>query len=452
MGNNRFAESLNKRIEQWFGVSEKGSSLKREMIGGVTTYMTLAYIVFVQPVVLSAAGMDFGAVLNATCIASAIACIIMGLIANYPIALAPAMGHNFYFAYTVVLGMEVEWQAALAATFAAGALFFCFSMVGLRQKVMNALPSSLMNAIGCGIGLMIALIGLEWSGMIVDTPGTLVGLGDLSSPPVLLALLGLAMTSILFVKRVAGAILIAILLTTIVGLIAGMIDYDGIISTPPSITATAFKLNFKALLSFDLLVIVAVFLFLDVFDTIGTLVGIAPEAGLMKDDKVDIANNALMADASGTIIGSLLGTSTITCYVESAAGMQSGARSGLTAIVTGVLLLITPFFYPLVKMVGGGIATSESLNLYPVTAPALIIVGVMMMKASVKINWSEPFDAIPAFLTIIVMPLAVSITDGIAFGLITYSGLSVFNGKTREVPWPLHLCAGLLFLRYIFLT
>jgi len=191
---------------------------------------------------------------------------------------------------------------------------------------------------------------------------------------------------------------------------------------------------------------------LDVFDTIGTLVGIAPEAGLMKDDKVDIANNALMADASGTIIGSLLGTSTITCYVESAAGMQSGARSGLTAIVTGVLLLITPFFYPLVKMVGGGIATSESLNLYPVTAPALIIVGVMMMKASVKINWSEPFDAIPAFLTIIVMPLAVSITDGIAFGLITYSGLSVFNGKTREVPWPLHLCAGLLFLRYIFLT
>lgn len=439
-------------LERRFGMAERESTLRNEVIGGATTYMTLAYIVFVQPVVLSAAGMDFGAVLMATCIGSAFACFLMALVANYPIALAPAMGHNFYFTYTVVLGMGIGWQAALAGTFLGGILFFLLTLGGIREKVMDALPTSLMNAIGCGIGLMIALIGLEWSGIIVAKPGTYVGLGALSSPPVLLALFGLAVTSILLVRRISGAILIGICLTALVGMMAGLITYKGIVSAPPSISPTLFKLGLKGLFSGKMLVIVAVFLLLDVFDTIGTLVGIAPEAGLVKNGKIAIDRRALMADAGGTICGALLGTSTITCYVESAAGMQSGARTGLAALVTGMLLLVTPLFYPLVQMVGGGIEVSESLKLYPVTAPALIIVGVMMMKASAKINWSEPLDAIPGFLTIIVMPLAVSITDGIAFGLIAYSGLSIVAGKAREVVWPLHLCAVLLLLRYVFLA
>ena len=277
------------------------------------------------------------------------------------------------------------------------------------------------------------------------------GLGVLSNPPVLLALLGLAITSVLMVKRVGGAILVGILVTALVGVIAGLITFQGIISAPPSLGPTFFKLDFSGLFSLDMFVVIALFLFLDVFDTIGTLVGIAPEAGLVRDGKVAIDNKALIADAGGTIFGSLLGTSTITCYVESAAGMQSGARTGLAALVTGGLLLITPFFYPLIEMVGGGISVTESLKLYPVTAPALVIVGVMMMKSSAKIAWSDPLEAIPAFLTIIIMPLTVSITDGIAFGFIAYSDLSIVAGKARDLPWPLHFCAALLLLRYIFL-
>lgn len=439
-------------VERWFGMAARGSCLRSEVVGGATTYMTLAYIVFVQPVVLSAAGMDFGAVMSATCLGSAFACFLMGLLANYPIALAPAMGHNFYFTYAVVLGMGIAWQTALAGIFVAGVLFFVLSLVGIRKKIIEALPSSLMNAIGCGIGLMIALIGLEWSGIIVAKPGTYVGLGDLSSPPVLLALFGLTITSILMVRRVSGAILIGIAGAAIAGLVSGQIEYQGIVSTPPSLAPTFLKLDLSHLFSWEMLLVIAIFLFLDIFDTIGTLVGIAPEAGLMKDGKLDIKTNALLADAGGTVVGSLLGTSTITCYVESAAGIQSGARTGLAALVTGGLLLITPFFYPLVKMVGGGMAMSKTLTLYPITAPALIIIGVMMMKAAARIEWSEPLEAIPAFLTIIVMPLAVSITDGIAFGLISYSGLSLACGKAGKVPWPLHLCAVLLLLRYIFLT
>lgn len=439
-------------LDRWFGIAEKGSSLRTELIGGITTYMTLAYIVFVQPVVLSAAGMDFGAVMDATCVGSALACFLMGLLANYPIALAPAMGHNFYFTYTVVLGMGVGWQAALAANFVAGLLFLAFAVAGLRQKLMEFLPVSLMNAIGGGIGLLIAVVGLEWSGIVVAKPGTYVGLGDLSSPPVLLALFGLAVTSILLVRRVSAAIIVGILATTVMALLTGLIEYQGIVSAPPSIWPTALKLDLTGLSSVHLLPVVAVFLFLDIFDTMGTLVGIAPEAGLMKDGKIDVETKALVADAGGTVAGCLLGTSTITCYVESAAGIQTGARTGLAAIVTGILLLITPVFYPLVKMVGGGVAVSDTLRLYPVTAPALIIVGVAMMKATARIDWSEPLDAIPSFLTVTVMALAVSITDGIAFGLISYSLLSLAKGKALEVSWAVHLCAVLLLLRYIFLA
>ena len=441
---------MNQKINHMFCIKERGSTIQKEITGGATTFMTLAYIVFVQPVVLSAAGMDFGAVMNATCIGSAIACFIMGFAANYPIALAPAMGHNFYFVFTIVIGMGISWRVALAATFAAGVLFLIISIIGVRQKIMDSLPASLMNAISCGIGLMIALIGLKWSGIIVEHKGTLVGLGDLSSLPVLLALFGFGVISVLLVKKVPGAILIGMFAAAIFGLIFGIVEYQGIVSYPPSISPTAFKLDLKGLFSTDMLVVVAVLLFLDVFDTIGTLVGIAPEAGLIKNGKVSVSNNALLADAGGTVVGSLLGTSTITCYVESAVGIQCGARTGLAPIVTGILLLLTPFFYPLVKMFGGGVPGFGSMMLYPVTAPALIIVGVMMMKSSARIAWGQPAEAIPAFLTIIMMPLTVSITDGIAFGLISYSCLAVVCGN--KAPWPLHVCAALMLLRYIFLV
>jgi len=309
-----------------------------------------------------------------------------------------------------------------------------------------------MNAITCGIGLLIAMIGLEWSGIIVDKKGTLVGLGDLSALPVVLALLGLAIMSILIAKKIPGAIIIGIFVTAIAGIFFGVVEYQGTISIPPSISPTLFKLDFKGIFSSDMIVVVTILLFLDVFDTIGTLVGIAPEAGMMKNGKPVITNQAFLADASATVLGSLLGTSTITCYIESAAGIQSGARSGLAPVVTGILLLLTPFFYPLVKMVGGGVPAADGALLYPVTAPALIIVGVMMMKSSAKIAWTDPSEAIPAFLTIIMMPLTISITEGIAFGLISYSILAIACGNARKTPLPLHLCAALLLLRYIFLV
>lgn len=441
-----------RRIDSIFCIKERGSTIQREITGGATTFVTLAYIVFVQPVILSAAGMDFGAVMNATCIGSAIACFIMGLAANHPIALAPAMGHNFYFVFTVVLAMGISWQTALAGVFVAGILFFIISVIGMRKKIIDSLPPSLMNAITCGIGLLIAMIGLEWSGIIVDKKGTLVGLGDLSALPVVLALLGLAIMSILIAKKIPGAIIIGIFVTAIAGIFFGVVEYQGTISIPPSISPTLFKLDFKGIFSSDMIVVVTILLFLDVFDTIGTLVGIAPEAGMMKNGKPVITNQAFLADASATVLGSLLGTSTITCYIESAAGIQSGARSGLAPVVTGILLLLTPFFYPLVKMVGGGVPAADGALLYPVTAPALIIVGVMMMKSSAKIAWTDPSEAIPAFLTIIMMPLTISITEGIAFGLISYSILAIACGNARKTPLPLHLCAALLLLRYIFLV
>ncbi len=439
-------------LNKVFKISERGSNIRREVTGGATTYMTMIYIVFVQPVVLSSAGMDFGAVMVATCVASAVACLIMGIYANYPVALAPAMGTNFYFAFTVIVGMKIDWPEVLGATFVAGILFLALSLTGLREKVISSLPSSLMNAMASGIGLMIALVGLEWSGIIVDHAGTLVGLGDLGSAPVLLSLFGLGVISVLLVLNVPGAILVGIFCTAAAGMLTGLFVYQGIMSEPPSLSPTAFKLELGSLLSWNLVVATLVFLFLDIFDTLGTLVGIAPEAGLMKQGHLVNGRRALVADATGTVVGSLLGTSTITCYVESAAGIQSGARTGLASVVTGMMLFLTPFFYPMIKMIGGGVQVNQSLTLYPVTAPALIIIGVFMMKAAAKIPWFDFAEALPAFLTMTIMPLTVSITEGISFGLISYSALAIIRGKAREASWPLHLCAVFFLLRYIFLV
>ena len=437
-------------FERFFKLSEHGSTLNREILGGVTTYLAMVYIVFVQPAVLAAAGMDFGSVLMATCIGSAVACILMGLLANYPIALAPAMGHNFYFAYAVVLGMGISWQQALAAVFIAGIIFFVLSLTAIRHQIIKAVPKSLGNAIGCGIGLLISLVGFEWGGIIVSKPGTYVGLGDLGSPPVLITLAGLTLTAIFYVRKIAGATLLGIVATAVIALTFGVVKFHGVFSAPPSLAPTFCHFDFSGFFSLDMMVVIATFLFLDIFDTLGTLIGVAPEAGLLKDGKFEIKRNALLADAGGTVAGALLGTSTITSYVESSTGIQAGARTGLATLVTGILFLVTPFFYPLIQLIGGGIKISDTVVLYPITSPALIIIGVMMMKGAKEIDWYTPAEAIPAFLTIIVMQLSVSITDGIAFGFISYSILSIFSGRFRSTGPAIHICALMLLLRYIF--
>jgi AGZA family xanthine/uracil permease-like MFS transporter len=438
-------------IEKKFQLHAHGTTIKTEVIGGVTTYVTLSYILIVQPIVLSAAGMDFGAVLIATAVASAFACFMMGWLANYPVALAPAMGQNFYFTFVVVLGMGISWQASLTAVLIAGILFVLLTLLGIRRQVMDALPTSLMNALGVGIGLLIALMGFEWSGLIVQTPGTLVGLGDLALPSVQLALFSLTMISILLVRGVKAALIIALLVTTLVGIVSGVIEFNGLFSLPPSIEPTLFQLDFSLIGSIDFWSVVLIFLFLDIFDTMGTLVGLAPAAGLMRDGKVAISDKALLTDGTATVAGALLGTSTITTFVESASGIQAGARTGLAAIVTAVLLLLSLFLYPLIQTIAGGIKVSETLTVYPIIAPVLIVIGVMMMKRVTAIDWQRYTTAIPAFLTVMIMMLSVSITEGVAFGVISYSLLSWFD-KEEKPHGIIHILAVVFVLRYIFLV
>ncbi len=436
-------------IAKFFKFHEKQTTLSREISGGVTTFLTMAYIIFVQPVVMHAAGMDLEAVLVATCLSSALATILMGLLANYPIAQAPAMGHNFFFTYVVVLTMGYSWQQALGAIFISGSIFLLLSVLGLWDKLITALPVSIKNAIAVGIGLLIAMVGLQWSGVVVDNPGTLVGLGDLTSPPVLISFLGLA---VLFVRGVKTAILIGILVSLLAGLASGLVHYQGVVGPAPSLKPTLFHLDIAGALQTGMLAIIFVFFFLDLFDTIGTLVGVSQEAGFIQEDgSLPRAREALVSDAVGTIIGSLLGTSTVTSYIESATGVSAGARTGFANIVTGVLFLFAVFLAPLLRMVGGGIETANGTHLYPIIAPALIVVGVFMMNNVSRIVWSDFSEAIPAFLTIIIMPLTFSITEGIAFGFISYTLLKAVQGKIKEVPWLISLFAVLFILRYLFL-
>ena len=440
-------------IEKLFQLQASGTTVKREIVAGCTTFMTLSYIIFVQPTVLSAAGMDSGAVMAATCITSAFAMVLMALLANYPIALAPGMGHNFYFTFTVCLTLGIAWQQALGAVFIAGVFFVLLSFVGLREKVMGILPIPLRNAIPAGIGLLIALVGLQWAGLIVDHPATYVTLGSLKSAPVLLSVFGLVVIAILFALNVRGAILIGILASTVVGLIVGLVKFEGVISAPPSIAPTFFKLQIPNIfVNRELIAIIFIFIFLDLFDTVGTLVGVGQQAGLMVDGKLPRARQALFSDAVATSTGALLGTSTVTSYIESASGISAGGRTGLTNIVTAILMLLALFFSPLIKMVGAGYAVSENMTLYPVIAPALIIIGCRMLKNVVTINWDDFTESIPAFLTLLMMPLTVSITEGIAFGFISYALLKLVSGQGRQVHWLIYLFAVLFVARYIWLV
>ena len=438
-------------LKRMFDLNEQNTTPGRELVAGLSTFMTMSYIIFVQPAVLGAAGMDPGAVMVATCISSALGTVLMALLANYPIALAPAMGHNFYFTYIVVLTLGYSWQHALGAVFVAGLVFVLLSTVGLRETLMNVLPPCLKNGIPVGIGLLIALVGLEWSGIVTGHAVTYVTLGDITSTPTLVSIAGLVIMAVLFALGVRGAILIGIIVTAAAGLITGIVKFEGLVSAPPSIAPTLLKLEIPNVFKDPhLLTVIFIFLFLDLFDTIGTLIGVSQQGGLMKDGKLPRARQALLSDALATCGGALLGTSTVTSYIESAAGISAGGRTGLTGIVVAALFLFAVFFSPVVHMIGAGYEIGGA-TLYPVIAPALIIVGAMMFRNIVNVDWDDYTESIPAFLTLIMMPLAFSITEGISFGVISYVLLKVVSGKGKRVHWLLYLFAVLFIARYIWL-
>ena len=440
-------------LEKLFRLQESGTTVKREIIAGCTTFTTLSYIIFVQPAMLSKAGMDPGAVMTATCVTSALAMVLMAFLANYPIALAPGMGHNAFFTFTVCLTLGVSWQHALGSVFVAGAFFVLFAFVGLREKVMSILPVSFRNAIPAGIGLLIALVGLEWAGLIANHDVTYVTLGNLKSPPVLLSLFGIGSMAILFALKVRGAILIGILGSTVVALITGMVTFQGVVSTPPSMAPTFFKLQIPNIfVQPELISIIVVFIFLDLFDTVGTLIGVSQQAGLMVDGKLPKARQALLSDAVATSSGALFGTSTVTSYIESASGISAGGRTGLTSIVTAALMLLALFFHPIIKMVGAEYEVADGISLYPIIAPALIIIGSLMLKNVVHIEWDDITESLPAFLMLLMMPLAFSITEGFAFGFISYAFLKLVTGKGKQVHWLIYLFAILFIIRYIWLV
>ncbi len=438
-------------LNRLFKLEQSGTNIRTEIIGGITTFMTMSYIIFVQPALLSRLGMDFGAVMMATCLSSALATILMAFLANYPIALAPAMGHNFYFVFGVCLALGVSWQVALGANFISGFIFVILALFGLREMLLNAVPTSLKNAIAVGIGLLIALIGFEWSGIVVVNPGTLVGLGNLRSQPVVLSMLGIVIISIMMIRKIKGGILIGIIISAFIGWLMGIVKFSGFMSLPPRISPTLFKLSISGALSLKLLPVIFILFFLDLFDTVGTLIGVGEEGGFIKEGKLPRARKALLSDAIGTVAGTCLGTSTVTSYIESSTGISQGARTGLSNLVTASLFLLSIFFFPLVKMIGGGYASDGGLILYPVIAPALIIVGCIMLKNVVKIQWSDYTEAIPCFLTLTTMAFTFSITEGIAFGFISYSLLKLVSRRVKEAHWIIYLFAFLFVLRYIFL-
>lgn len=468
-------------FEKLFNLSQNKTSIKTELSAGSATFLTMAYIIFVQPAILSQAGMDFGSVMAATCISSALACFVMGFWANYPIALAPGMGENFFFTFTVCIVMGVPWQSALAIVFISGVIFFLLTLFHIREMVIDAIPDSLKASIAVGIGLLIAFIGLSDAGIIVrnnaglvpiaymDNAGKssvdflldkisafeyapgFVRLGDLGHPATLISLAGLLIIMLLLVRNVRGAILWGILASLAISLISGLVKWQGLAAAPPSIEPTFFKLDLLSIMKWNMIPLILVFLFMDTFDTIGTFIGVTSQAGLMKDGKIERAHQALFADSIGTMSGALLGTSTVTSFIESSAGVQVGGRTGLTAVFTGVLFLAALFFEPLVRMVGGGFALGNNIYLYPITAPALIVVGAMMAKNVTSIDWKDYTELFPAFLVILGMPLTYSIADGLAFGFITYPLLKVFSGRYKECSPLMYVLGALFMARYVFL-
>ncbi|NPV43384.1 MAG: NCS2 family permease [Firmicutes bacterium] len=462
-------------LEKLFRFKENNTTLRTEVIAGFTTFITMAYIIFVNPNILRMAGMNsagalgddalaynafndpvVGAVMVATVLSSALATLIMGLYANYPFALAPGMGLNAFFTFTVVIKMGYSWQSALGAVFVSGIVFIIITITGIREAIVNAIPLSLKNAVSAGIGLFIALIGFSNAGIVVSDPATIIGLGNLTEPHTILALMGLAITGILMARKVKGAILLGIIITTILGIPAGIVSIpEGFtpVSLPPSLAPTFMKLDFKELFSLSggagildavigFLGVVLAFTYVDLFDTLGTLVGTGAKAGMLdKDGRLPRINKALMADAVGTSAGALLGTSTVTTYIESAAGIMEGGKTGLTSVVVSLLFLASLFLAPVAGLVPAA-----------ATAPALIIVGVLMMGAVREIDFSDFSEALPAFMTIVIMPFSYSIANGIAAGLVFYPLIKVISGRAREVHPIIYILAFLFVLRFATLA
>jgi adenine/guanine/hypoxanthine permease len=434
--------SLRASLERYFDFESLGTSWRTEILAGFTTFMTMAYIVFVNPAILHEAGMPLEAVTAATCLSAGVGSFLMGGLARYPIALAPGMGLNAYFTYTVVKGMGVPWQAALGAVFLSGVAFLFLTALGIRQLIISAIPFELYSAVAAGVGLFIAFIGFRNSGIIVPDPATTVTLGKLTHPSTALAVFGLALIAALLAWRVRAAMLIGILTTAALGLATGVARW-----TPQSyrfsdLSATAFRLDIASTLRLGFLEIVFVFLFIDLFDNVGTLVAVGKKAGLFDaQHQIPRVNRILFSDAIASIVGALSGTSTVVSYVESAAGVAAGGRSGVTAIVTGVLFVGALFLAPLV----GAIPAAA-------TAPALIVVGSLMVSVVAEIQWSDPEVAVPAFLTMMTIPLTYSIANGLAFGFTSYTVLKVARGRFREVNWFVYALTALFVFRFIYLA
>ena len=421
-------------LEKLFKLKAHNTTVRTEMIAGLTTFLAMAYILFVNPSILGATGMDKGAVFVATCLAAAIGCLLMGFIANYPIALAPGMGLNAFFTYTVVLHMGYTWQIALGAVFLSAVIFFAMSLFKIREWIITSIPLPLRAGIGAGIGLFLAIIALEGAGIVVDNPATLVGLGDLTKPGPILALVGFFIIVVLEARRVTGAVLIGILVVTFISMGIGLTPFGGVFSAPPSIAPTFMQLDIAGAFNVGLVSVIFAFLFVDLFDNTGTLLGVTKRAGLA-DEKGNVPKmgRALIADSAAALFGSLLGTSTTTSYVESAAGVSAGGRTGLTAIVVAILFLLSLFFSPL----------AGSVPVYA-TAPALLFVAVLMASGLADIDWKDITTAAPVTVTALTMPLTYSIANGIAFGFITWTVVKLLSGRTKEIN------AALIILSILF--
>ena len=428
-------------IQKLFGFDPATMSVRKEIIAGITTFLTMAYILAVNPSILAAAGMDQGAVFTTTIISAAVATLVMAIYAKLPFALAPGMGLNAFFAFTIVLTMGYTWQFALTAVFLEGLIFILLTLTGLRQKIVDAMPLVLRKAISPGIGLFIALIGLKSAGIVVSNEATLVALGDLHTPGVLLACFGIIFSAVLMVRNVTGALLIGIIVTTIIGIPLGITTLNGVVDTPPSMAPILLKFEWSHILSLDMVICVFTFLFIDMFDTIGTLIGVSSRAGMMDEQgNIPRLKQAFMADAIGTTVGAMLGTSTVTTYVESASGVNAGGRSGLTAFTTAICFLLALFLAPLFLAIPA-----------QATAPALVLVGAIMMTGIHNIEFNDFSYAIPCFVCIAFMPFTYSISDGIMLAYITYVLVQMCTGNWKKLSPAMYILAALFVLRYAFL-
>lgn len=430
-------------LEKFFQLKANKTNYRTEILAGITTFMTMAYILAVNPDILSETGMDKGAVFTATALASIVATLIMAFVAKLPFALAPGMGLNAFFAFTVVLGMGYSWQFALTAVFIEGIIFLLLTAFNIREIIVNSIPLNMKHSVSAGIGLFIAFIGLHNAGIVTSNPATLVSLGDITSAPAITALIGLILTGVLLALKVKGALLIGIVASTLIGIPLGVTHLpEGIklVSLPPSIDSIFFQFDFSKVFTVDMVVVLFTFLFVDMFDTVGTLVGVSSKAGML-DEKGNVprAKQALFADAVGTTVGAILGTSTVTTYVESASGVSEGGRTGLTSLTVAGMFLLALFFAPLFIMIPGA-----------ATAPALIMVGLFMLSPIQKIDLNDFTEAIPAFLTIIIMPLTYSIAEGIVFGMLSYVFLKMLTGKFRDLSITMYIIALLFIAKIVF--